>query len=64
VSVEWDGVRGLYIAVCRRCCETFTTERFDQSHHWAETHTCDPELAALLADITAITRRRTRRRAA
>lgn len=64
VAVEWDGVRGLYTAVCRRCCETLTTDRPGQAHEWADTHTCDPELAALLADITAITRRRIRRRAA
>jgi hypothetical protein len=54
VRVEWDGVRGLYIAACGRCCETFTTDRLDQAHEWAETHTCDPELADLLADITHI----------
>jgi hypothetical protein len=59
--VEWDGVRGLYVAVCDRCCETLSTDRSDQADEWAETHTCDPELAALLA---AITRRHVRRRAA
>jgi hypothetical protein len=61
VAIEWDGVRGVHVAVCRRCCDTLTTERFDQAHGWAETHTCDPELAALL---TAITRRHTPRTAA
>jgi hypothetical protein len=61
VQVEWDGVRGLYVSVCGRCCESFTTVRFDQAHEWADTHTCDPELAALLADVT---RRHVGRRAA
>jgi hypothetical protein len=56
VAVEWDGVRGVYIAVCHRCCESLTTERFDQAHDWADTHTCDPELAALLTDITRVRR--------
>jgi hypothetical protein len=60
-AVEWDGVRGVYVAVCRRCCETLTTECLGEAHDWDETHTCDPELAALL---TAITRRRFRRAAA
>jgi hypothetical protein len=57
VHVEWDGIAGLHIAVCRRCCETFTTHRFDQAHEWAETHTCDPEFVALL---DAVTRQATR----
>jgi hypothetical protein len=52
VRVEWDGVRGLHVAVCERCCDTFTTARYGQAHAWAETHTCDPELAALLDAIT------------
>jgi hypothetical protein len=54
VALEWDGVRGVYVAVCRCCCDTLTTQRLDQAHDWADTHTCDPELAELL---TAITRR-------
>jgi hypothetical protein len=61
VTVEWDGVRDLYLAACRRCCETLTTQLLDQAHNWAEAHTCDPELTALLADITP---RHTRRNAA
>jgi hypothetical protein len=53
VSVEWDGVRGLHVAVCGRCCETFTTARYGQAHDWADTHACDPELAALLDAMTS-----------
>jgi hypothetical protein len=52
VRVEWDGVRGLHVAVCGGCCETLTTARYGQAHEWADTHTCDPELAALLDAIT------------
>lgn len=52
VRLEWDGARELYIAECQRCCETFTTARFDQAHEWAETHTCDPELVSLLDAVT------------
>ena len=58
VSVLWDEYRGLYVAVCERCCEGLDTERSDQAEDWAASHRCDPELAALLADVT------TRRRAA
>jgi hypothetical protein len=52
VLLEWDEGRGLYIAVCDRCTETFTVELLDQAHEWADDHRCDPELAALLDQIT------------
>ncbi|MFI0450716.1 hypothetical protein [Actinomadura sp. 6N118] len=51
--VEWDGVRGLHIAHCPRCTDTHTSSLFDQTEQWADTHHCDPELAALLAHVTA-----------
>lgn len=52
VSVEWDEGRALYVGICHRCTDTITTVRLDQAHEWAETHTCDPELAQLLTEIT------------
>jgi hypothetical protein len=52
VSVEWDEGRGMYLAACNRCCESATLHLHDDADAWAETHRCDPELAALLAIIT------------
>jgi hypothetical protein len=49
--VEWDGVRGLHVASCGRCADTMTAVSAGRAYRWAETHKCDPELAALLADI-------------
>jgi hypothetical protein len=51
VSVEWDEARGLYAMACERCCESATTHRLEDADAWAETHRCDPELAALLAAV-------------
>jgi hypothetical protein len=51
VSVEWDEGRGLYLVACDRCCESTTTYRLEDADGWAETHRCDPELAALLATV-------------
>jgi hypothetical protein len=51
VSVEWDEGRGLYLVACDRCCEAATTYRLEDADGWAETHRCDPELAALLATV-------------
>jgi hypothetical protein len=51
VSVEWDEGRGMYVAVCTRCTETLTTARLTQAHGWVDEHHCDPELAALLAEV-------------
>jgi hypothetical protein len=55
VTVEWDEYRGVYAAVCDRCCESLDAVRLDHAHEWAEAHRCDPELAALLAEV--LTRR-------
>ncbi|WP_148233088.1 MULTISPECIES: hypothetical protein [Thermomonospora] len=49
--VEWDGIRGLHLASCRRCAETFTTTSATQAYGWADAHECDRELAALLAKV-------------
>jgi hypothetical protein len=49
VSVFWDGGRALNVAVCERCCDGLESERADQVDDWANSHCCDPELAALLA---------------
>jgi hypothetical protein len=51
VDVEWDEFRGLHVAVCDRCCETLDALHLEQAHEWAEAHHCDPELAALLAEV-------------
>jgi hypothetical protein len=51
ISAEWDEAHGLYVAACERCCETATAHRIDQAEEWVETHRCDPELVALLADV-------------
>jgi hypothetical protein len=49
--VEWDTFRGLHAAVCGRCCESLDALTVEQAHQWAENHRCDPELAALLAEV-------------
>jgi hypothetical protein len=51
VSVEWDEGRGLYVTACARCCESATLHHLADADTWAETHHCDPELAALLAVV-------------
>jgi hypothetical protein len=52
VLVEWDGVRALHVARCERCAESFDSVRIGEVERWADTHRCDPELAALLTSIT------------
>jgi hypothetical protein len=52
VSVEWDEGRELYVVACHRCTETVLATRLDEAEELADIHRCDPELAALLADIT------------
>ncbi|MDA8368656.1 MAG: hypothetical protein M0026_02160 [Nocardiopsaceae bacterium] len=51
VGVQWDEFRSLHIARCQRCAEVFTSPRPGPVDAWADTHTCDEELAALLALI-------------
>ncbi|TDC57925.1 hypothetical protein E1281_03180 [Actinomadura sp. KC345] len=52
VGVEWDQYRSLHIARCQRCADSFTSSRPGLVDDWADTHHCDPELAALLALVT------------
>jgi hypothetical protein len=52
VSVEWDEGRELYLVTCYRCTETALPARLDEAEELAEIHRCDPELAALLAEVT------------
>ncbi|QXJ23621.1 hypothetical protein AGRA3207_004803 [Actinomadura graeca] len=52
VGVEWDEFRSLHIARCQCCAESFTSSRSGEADGWADTHRCDPELAALLALVT------------
>jgi hypothetical protein len=52
VSVEWDEGRELYVVACRRCTETVLPSRLEEAEDLAEGHRCDPELAALLAEVT------------
>ncbi|MDL4776356.1 hypothetical protein [Actinomadura xylanilytica] len=52
VRVEWDGPRGLHVAQCGRCTDSFTSSRPAEIDEWADTHRCDVELAALL-DLVA-----------
>ncbi|TQM71277.1 hypothetical protein FHX41_5039 [Actinomadura hallensis] len=49
VGVEFDAFRSLHIARCQRCAEVFSSPRPGEADAWADTHVCDPELAALLA---------------
>jgi len=51
-------VRGLDVAACSQCAESFTSTRPTEVDHWADTHRCDPELAALLTSITSAASRR------
>ncbi|WP_187437864.1 hypothetical protein [Actinomadura decatromicini] len=53
VGVEWDEFRSLHIARCQRCADSFTSARPGEVDCWADTHRCDPELAALLALVTS-----------
>lgn len=53
VGVEWDEFRSLHIARCQRCADSFASPSPSDADEWADTHRCDPELAALLAFVTA-----------
>ncbi|WP_433228989.1 hypothetical protein [Actinomadura formosensis] len=53
VGVEWDEFCSLHLARCQRCADSFTSSSCDEVDDWADTHRCDPELAALLALVTA-----------
>lgn len=49
VRVGWDELRGLDVAVCSACAESFASSCVAEVDEWAEVHRCDAELAALLA---------------
>lgn len=51
VLVDWDGVRGLHVAVCERCADCLTSTDLGDVEDWAGAHRCDPVLAVLLAEI-------------
>lgn len=53
VRLVLDDGRGVHVAVCDRCTDTETAylDSLSWLLDWADTHHCDPELAALLSDI-------------
>jgi hypothetical protein len=42
-------LRGLDVAVCDGCAESFASSCCGEVDDWADMHRCDAELAALLA---------------
>ena len=53
VGVEWDEFRSLHVARCQRCADSFASPSCGEVDDWADTHHCDPEMATLLALVTA-----------
>ncbi|MGI5417297.1 hypothetical protein [Actinomadura luteofluorescens] len=53
VRVVCDELRSLDVAVCGSCTESFTSSRSGKVDTWADAHTCDAELVALLALVTS-----------
>ncbi|TYB49328.1 hypothetical protein [Actinomadura chibensis] len=53
VRVGWDELRGLDVAVCFSCAESFASSHVAGVDDWADGHRCDAELAALLALVTS-----------
>ncbi|MEV0664894.1 hypothetical protein ACIBI3_33030 [Actinomadura luteofluorescens] len=51
MRVVWDELRGLDIAVCDSCAESFASSRTGEVDGWADAHGCDAELVALLAHV-------------
>ncbi|WP_152563791.1 hypothetical protein [Actinomadura welshii] len=49
IGVEWDEFRSLHVARCQRCADSFASSSSTETDDWADTHLCDPEMAALLA---------------
>jgi hypothetical protein len=49
VGIDWDEFGSLHIARCQRCADSFASPSCGEVDDWANTHRCDPELAALLA---------------
>ncbi|WP_433180635.1 hypothetical protein [Actinoallomurus sp. CA-150999] len=50
VRLAFDDTRGVHVAACARCAETESAypDALGWLLDWADTHHCDPELAALL----------------
>lgn len=48
VAITTDAMSGRPLARCTRCAETVTADRESWVMAWADSHVCDPELAALL----------------
>lgn len=49
VGVEWDEFLSLHVARCQRCADSFASSCSGEVDDWADAHTCDAEMAALLA---------------
>jgi hypothetical protein len=51
VRITFDDTRGVHVAVCDHCTEIQSAypDALAWLLDWADTHQCDPELAALLA---------------
>ncbi|WP_030177326.1 hypothetical protein [Spirillospora albida] len=53
VRIGWDDLRGLHVAVCDRCTDTYTSPSAGDVEDWADSHRCDAEMAALLTLVTS-----------
>ena len=51
VTVIMNPLEAGYLARCERCGESVTAHRYTWAVAWADNHTCDGELVALLADL-------------
>jgi hypothetical protein len=52
VTITWSNLTGRHVAVCQHCAETAESHSSTWVLNWADDHRCDPELVALLAEIT------------
>lgn len=51
VRVGWDEWRGLHVATCDRCAESFASSLPGDVDDWADGHHCDAERAELLTSV-------------
>ncbi|MFV2177642.1 hypothetical protein ACFHW2_14390 [Actinomadura sp. LOL_016] len=51
VRVGWDEWRGLHVAVCDHCAESFASALPGDVDDWTDAHHCDAERAELLAEV-------------
>ncbi|GAB2822569.1 hypothetical protein GCM10022221_20710 [Actinocorallia aurea] len=49
VAITTDLVTGRHLARCVRCTDTASSDLYGWVATWADDHTCDPEMVALLA---------------